>query len=64
MNTVTGDTEEEGFRKLVNRSKNIGDGWRQVSVGLWDFVKDQAAKQPGCFELDEERRRIRFVDYY
>lgn len=55
--------EGKSFIGLLKRSKNIGDGWRQVSDALWEFVKAQAAKQPSVFELDHSNKRIRFADY-
>lgn len=55
--------ELKSFRDLLQRSKNIGDGWRQVSDVLWNFVVGQAAKQPGMFEVDTALKRIRFTDY-
>ncbi len=56
--------ENQSFINLLQRSKNIGGGWRQVSDALWEFVKTQAAKQSGVFELDHENKRVRFSDYY
>jgi len=56
--------EQKSFRDLVDRSKNIGNGWRKVSDGLWNFVKLQASKQPAVFEIDDEKKLIRFADYY
>ena len=55
--------EQKSFRDLLQRSKNIGDGWRQVSEALWPFALEQVAKQPGQFDVDEQLKRIRFFDY-
>ena len=55
--------ELKSFRDLVQRSKNVGDGWRQVSDALWNFSKMEASKQPAVFELDELLHRIRFAEY-
>ena len=45
---------------LINRSPDIGDGWRQVSDMLWRHVKDQA--HPDLTELDEGQKRVRFTE--
>ena len=45
--------------QLIQRSPDLGDGWRQVSDALWRHVVDQA--HPDLTELDEKQRRIRFT---
>lgn len=45
---------------LIQRSPDIGDGWRQVSDGLWGHVVEQA--HPDLTELDTTTKRVRFTD--
>jgi hypothetical protein len=44
---------------LINRSRDIGDGWRQVSDQLWPHIRPQA--HPQLVEVDEVLKRIRFT---
>lgn len=45
--------------RLIERSPDIGGGWRQVSAPLWRHVTDQA--HPDLAELDHDRKRVRFT---
>jgi hypothetical protein len=45
--------------QLIQRSPDIGDGWRQVSDALWRHAEDQA--HPDLTELDSEKKRVRFT---
>lgn len=45
---------------LIQRSPDIGDGWRQVSDGLWKHVVEQA--HPDLTEIDATSKRARFTD--
>jgi hypothetical protein len=61
-NEVMGDTMTENQRimhRLIHRSPDIGEGWRQVSDTLWRHVLAQA--HPDLTELDENKRRVRFT---
>ena len=45
--------------KLIQRSEDIGDGWRQVSQTLWRHVEEQS--HPALTELDHATRRVRLT---
>ena len=45
--------------KLIQRSADIGDGWRQVSSALWHHVADQTLSE--LTELDEPNHRVRLT---
>jgi len=45
--------------RLIERSPDIGDGWRQSSTPLWQHVVDQSP--PALVELDHEQKRVRFT---
>jgi hypothetical protein len=49
--------EQKSLLRLVARSPDIGDGWRQVSDVLWTHVQKWA--HPGLTEIDEGLKRIR-----
>lgn len=51
---------QENMLKLIQRSPDIGEGWRQVSDGLWGHVVDQA--HPELTELNAPAKRVRFTD--
>lgn len=42
---------------LINRSKDIGDGWRECSDICWGLLED--IERPDLFELDHSRQRVR-----
>lgn len=45
--------------KLIQRSKDIGDGWRNVSAVLSKFITEEASKNPELFELSEADGQLR-----
>lgn len=45
---------------LIKRSRDIGDGWRQVSDKLWPHILPEA--HPQLNEVDETLKRIRFTE--
>ena len=45
--------------RLIKRSPDLGDGWRQYSEILWDVVARTVNDHKELFELDEENKRIR-----
>ncbi len=47
--------------RLIERSKDIGDGWRQCSQRLWPAITTEAAKLEELVELDKENQRIRIT---
>lgn len=47
------------FFRLIQRSKDLGDGWRQVSDVLWRYALEQHHEE--LTELDHENKRIRFT---
>ncbi|OAN76672.1 hypothetical protein A8B82_14835 [Sulfitobacter sp. EhC04] len=58
--TVSKLTENEIILlKLIERSPDIGDGWRQVSGSLWPLIAKQS--HPDLTELDAANKRIRFT---
>lgn len=50
---------EKGLLRLIERSPDIGEGWRQVSQLLWPTVS--ANCHPQLMELNTENRRIRIT---
>jgi len=53
-------TENQGIMmKLIYRSPDLGNGWRQVSNPLWRHVLDQS--HPDLTEIDHDLRRVRFT---
>lgn len=55
MNKISFD--QASFLKLILRSADIGDGWRQVSPQLWPLV--ETFKHPELLELKDEARQAR-----
>ena len=49
------------FLKLVLRSPDAGDGWRNVSRIVWNVIKEQAESLPELIEIDKEASRLRFT---
>ena len=45
--------------RLIERSADIGEGWRQVSDALWDHVTENC--HPDLVELDVVSKRVRFT---
>jgi hypothetical protein len=45
------------FLKLLLRSPDIGDGWRQVSDVVWPLVSGFDKKE--LLELNEDEKRVR-----
>ncbi len=52
------DTQKHMLR-LIQRTTDSGEGWRQVSGFLWDLVVEQS--HPELTELDQENKRVRFT---
>ena len=46
------------FVKLVLRSPDLGDGWRNVAPALRFITKDTVQRQPELFDFDGERIRL------
>lgn len=57
MNRIT--DKQKIMLDLIERSPDIGDGWRQVSDALWKHVVAQA--HPELTELDPTNKRVRFT---
>lgn len=51
-------TSLKEFLDLLNRSPDLGDGWRQVSETLWPFVEDLTEEK--TLEINHELKRVRF----
>jgi hypothetical protein len=49
--------KEKGFLRLIQRSPDIGDGWRQVSDALWALVAFFGKQE--LIETDCENKRVR-----
>ena len=45
--------------RLIQRTTDSGEGWRQVSGFLRDLVVEQS--HPELTELDQENKRVRFT---
>jgi len=45
--------------RLIHRSPDIGEGWRQVSSVLWPHVLKQ--RHPDLTEIDEPLLRVRIT---
>ncbi len=48
------------FMRLLRRSPDIGDGWRQSGAMLWPLVQKFA--NPELTELDTEKMRVRLTE--
>ena len=44
--------------KLILRSRDTGDGWRNVSKNLSNHVKHTTAKRPELYELNEDSEKL------
>lgn len=51
--------KQKSMLRLIQRSPDIGEGWRQVSKLLWRLVVDQG--HPELTELDAEHMRVRLT---
>jgi hypothetical protein len=49
--------QQKSLLHLIVRTRDIGDGWRQVSDTLWGVVSANAV--PELMELDVELKRVR-----
>lgn len=45
------------FLKLLLRSSDLGEGWRQVSTGVWPLVEQFEEKE--LLELNEIEKKVR-----
>lgn len=43
---------------LINRSRDIGDGWRECSDICWQLVKEHQAEED-IFNMDHNLQRVR-----
>lgn len=48
--------------RLIQRSDDIGEGWRNVPNALWNFIQTQATKLPELVELHSTEQKIRLTD--
>lgn len=51
--------EEKSFLKLVERSPDRGEGWRQCTEATWPLVEKFSRTE--LVERDEEKRKIRLT---
>jgi len=51
--------ETKNFIRLIQRSANSGDGWRQVSSIVWPYAIKMSKITPELLELNEVERLIR-----
>jgi hypothetical protein len=51
--------QQKNILRLIGRSTDLENGWRQVSNMLWPLVMEHA--HPELTELDRESKRIRFT---
>lgn len=47
------------LKALVQRSPDIGNGWRECSEICWDLVLEHQGPEENPFELDHYNRRVR-----
>lgn len=47
---------------LIQRSPDVGDGWRQVGPNLWPLVEKTTQDRLDAFKLDGVQRRIKLTD--
>lgn len=52
--------QQIGLLKLINRSPDIGDGWRQTSQKLWESLVLKLF-HIDLMELDHENTRVRLT---
>lgn len=52
-------TQDRDFLRLLERSKDHGDGWRRVSKTCWTLV--EAFKTTELLEMDKENMRVRLT---
>jgi len=61
------DTKTEAhiqFIKLINRSDDLGDGWRAVSPALEKIVRVTVEDKPSLYELKEaDGMKVRLTEY-
>lgn len=55
---------QKNLAALVERSKDLGGGWRQVGNSLWPSVEGWAAERPDVFDLDAANKRIKLTDAF
>lgn len=53
-------TMERDFLALVQRSPDIGDGWRQSGKMLWPTIS--GFSRPELIEIDEDKLRVRLSE--
>lgn len=51
--------QDKDFMQLLNRTRDAGDGWRNVSMVCWQLV--ESFTTPELLEIDRENRRVRFT---
>lgn len=49
------------FLKLVLRSPDVGEGWRNVSRAVWKIIEEQAESLPELIEIDKDTFRLRLT---
>lgn len=57
--------DDKNFLKLIQRSPDIGEGWRNVSPKLWQLVEMHQKTIPTLFEAELEPTgggRVRLTD--
>jgi len=52
------DFKLKSLLALIQRSEDIGDGWRQVSEQLWPHVQDAPSE---LVELNHDQKQIRMT---
>ena len=46
--------EDKNFLRLIQRSPDIGEGWRNVSPQLWTLVEERLKTIPALIEAELE----------
>ena len=50
---------QRSMLKLIQRSRDTGDGWRDVDGAIWPLVLESL--HPELTEIDEELQRVRLT---
>lgn len=51
--------QDKDFMQLISRTRDCGDGWRNVSTMCWQLV--ERFTTPELLEIGQENRRVRFT---
>ena len=55
------DIEHLEVLRLIERSRDVGDGWKQCSPQTWPHVRHYCQSLKELVEVDEVHRRVRIT---